>query len=52
MMEGWKYIKLGEIIHIKHGYGFKGEYFVDEPNNNFLLTGGNFAIGGGFKSEK
>lgn len=52
MMEGWKYIKLGEIIHIKHGYGFKGEYFVDEPNNNFLLTPGNFAIGGGFKSDK
>lgn len=52
MREGWKYIKLGEIIHIKHGYGFKGEYFVEEPNNNFLLTPGNFAIGGGFKSDK
>lgn len=52
MKEGWKYIKLGEIIHIKHGYGFKGEFFVEEPNNNFLLTPGNFAIGGGFKSDK
>ena len=52
MMEDWKYIKLGEIIHIKHGYGFKGEFFVEEPNNNFLLTPGNFAIGGGFKSDK
>ncbi|WP_417558964.1 restriction endonuclease subunit S [Mesoflavibacter zeaxanthinifaciens] len=52
MMEGWKQIKLGDIIHIKHGYGFKGEYFVEEPNNNILVTPGNFAIGGGFKDDK
>ena len=52
MMDGWKYIKLGDIIDIKHGYGFKGEYFVEEPNHNFLLTPGNFAIGGGYKSDK
>ena len=52
MMEGWKKIRLGDIIHIKHGYGFKGEYFVTEANNNFLLTPGNFAIGGGYKSDK
>jgi len=52
MMEGWKYIKLGDILHIKHGYGFKGKYFVEEPNNNLLLTPGNFAIGGGYKSDK
>lgn len=52
MREGWKQIKLGDIIHIKHGYGFKGEYFVEEPNNNILVTPGNFAIGGGFKDDK
>lgn len=52
MKKGWKYIRLGDIIHIKHGYGFKGKYFVEEPNRNFLLTPGNFAIGGGFKSDK
>lgn len=52
MREGWDKIRLGDIIHIKHGYGFKGEYFVEEPNSNFLLTPGNFAIGGGFKSDK
>ncbi|MDB9702094.1 restriction endonuclease subunit S [Flavobacteriales bacterium] len=51
-MEGWKYINLGDIIHIKHGYGFKGKYFVEEPNHSLLLTPGNFAIGGGFKSDK
>jgi type I restriction enzyme S subunit len=52
MREGWKEVELGDIIHIKHGYGFKGEYFVDKPNNNLLLTPGNFAIGGGFKADK
>ncbi len=52
MKEGWKQIKLGDIIHIKHGYGFKGEYFVEEPNENILVTPGNFAIGGGFKNDK
>lgn len=52
MKEGWKQIRLGDIIHIKHGYGFKGEYFVEEPNNNILVTPGNFAIGGGFKDDK
>ena len=52
MREGWKQIKLGDIIHIKHGYGFKGEYFVEEPNDNILVTPGNFAIGGGFKNGK
>ncbi len=51
-MKGWKYIELGEIIHIKHGYGFKGKYFTEEPNQNLLLSPGNFAIGGGFKSDK
>jgi type I restriction enzyme S subunit len=52
MREGWKEVLLGEIISIKHGYGFKGEFFIDEPNNNLLITPGNFAIGGGFKSDK
>ncbi|MDL5515096.1 restriction endonuclease subunit S [Arenibacter sp. M-2] len=52
MRKGWKQIKLGDIIHIKHGYGFKGEYFVEEPNENILVTPGNFSIGGGFKDGK
>lgn len=52
MRDGWKEYLLGDLIEIKHGYGFKGEYFVNEPNNNLLLTPGNFAIGGGFKSDK
>lgn len=50
--ESWEEVKLGDICQIKHGYAFKGEFFSDEPTNNLLLTPGNFAIGGGFKSDK
>jgi type I restriction enzyme S subunit len=43
---------LGEYIHVKHGFAFKGEYFTDEPTLDVLVTPGNFAIGGGFQDEK
>lgn len=52
MREGWKEVTLGEIIEIKHGYGFKGEYFTEEETTNVLVTPGNFNIGGGFKNDK
>ncbi|WP_201533934.1 restriction endonuclease subunit S [Psychrobacter ciconiae] len=52
MRKGWKHVTLGDLIHIKHGYGFKGEFFVDEPSEYVLVTPGNFAIGGGFKNNK
>lgn len=48
-MTTWTKQKLGDLITIKHGYAFKGEYFVDHPTSNILLTPGNFAIGGGFQ---
>ncbi|KAA6339919.1 putative type I restriction enzyme specificity protein [termite gut metagenome] len=51
-MSEWKKYKLGDLIDIKHGFAFKGEYFSDEPTNDILLTPGNFKIGGGFKSDK
>jgi type I restriction enzyme S subunit len=44
--------KLEEIIHIKHGFAFKGDFFVDDVTKNILVTPGNFNIGGGFKSDK
>lgn len=50
--EGWEVKQLGEFIDIKHGYAFKGQYFAKEPTKDILLTPGNFAIGGGFKSDK
>ncbi len=48
----WGDFKLGEIVSIKHGYAFKGEFFSEEPTNDILLTPGNFKIGGGFKDNK
>ena len=52
MKQEWKYTTLGELCNIKHGYGFKGEYFSKFPTKNILLTPGNINIGGGFKSDK
>src|SRR5690242_5162290 len=51
-MDGWKPYKLGDLVEIKHGFAFKGEFFSDVPSANVLLTPGNFNIGGGFKSDK
>lgn len=51
-MSDWKEYKLGEIINVKHGYAFRGEYFSETPTLDILLTPGNFSIGGGFKQGK
>ena len=51
-MSEWKEYKLGDIINVKHGYAFKGEYFSETPTLDILLTPGNFNIGGGFKQGK
>jgi type I restriction enzyme S subunit len=48
----WSEIVLGAVADIKHGLAFKGEYFRDEPPGDFLLTPGNFRIGGGFQTGK
>ena len=49
----WKSdISLGELVEIRHGYAFRGEFFSDSPLGDILLTPGNFAIGGGFKADK
>jgi type I restriction enzyme S subunit len=50
--EDWEVKKVGDFVDIKHGYALKGEFFSDIPNENIVLTPGNFKIGGGFKSEK
>ena len=52
MVGEWRETLLGELIDIKHGFAFKGEFFCDEPRDDILLTPGNFAIGGGFKGDK
>jgi type I restriction enzyme S subunit len=48
----WPVVRLGDLIEIRHGYAFAGEFFRDEPPGDILLTPGNFAIGGGFKGDK
>jgi type I restriction enzyme S subunit len=50
--KGWRMTKLSEIIEIKHGYAFKGEFFSDSEEKDILVTPGNFKIGGGFNSQK
>lgn len=52
MRSNWEKVRLSELITIKHGYAFKGQYFVDKPTNDVLVTPGNFFIGGGFNNEK
>lgn len=48
----WKHALLADLIIVKHGFAFKGEYFSDEPTPFQLTTPGNFAIGGGFQMGK
>ena len=50
--KGWNKYKLGDIVNIKHGFAFKGEFFSDTPTDDILLTPGNFRIGCGFKGGK
>ncbi len=52
MPDEWIASSLGQLIDIRHGYAFKGEFFHDEPIGDILLTPGNFQIGGGFKDDK
>lgn len=52
MRDGWEFLKLSEVIDIKHGFAFKGEHFSDDPALPTVVTPGNFAIGGGFRVAK
>ena len=46
----WQELNLGEAIHIKHGYAFKGEFFSD-TGKYIVLTPGNFHEEGGFRTR-
>ena len=48
----WRETSLGDLIDIKHGFAFRGQFIHDEPRGDVLLTPGNFSIGGGFKGDK
>lgn len=48
MSSEWRTATLGELIHVKHGFAFKGEFFA-EQGDKIVLKPGNFPIGGGIK---
>ena len=48
MSSEWPITTLSDLITVKHGFAFKGEFFSNEPSPFQLTTPGNFAIGGGF----
>lgn len=51
-MSEWVQKFLGDVLNIKHGFAFKGEFFSDNPTQSILLTPGNVGFGGGFKTDK
>jgi type I restriction enzyme S subunit len=44
----WREITLGDAIHVKHGFAFKGQHFSDS-GEYVVLTPGNFNEEGGFR---
>ena len=52
MAGDWQASALGDLIDVKHGFAFQGEFINDEARGDILLTPGNFALGGGFKGDK
>ena len=47
-MSEWPTKTLGDLIHVKHGYAFKGEFFSQE-GDRLVLKPGNFPVGGGIR---
>jgi type I restriction enzyme S subunit len=52
MRDDWKQESLEDLISIKHGYAFKGEFFTDEKTISLLVTPGNFSTSGQFQNTK
>ena len=44
----WVSLRLGDVLDVKHGFAFKGEFFA-ESGEYVLLTPGNCHEGGGIK---
>ena len=49
-MSEWKRYKLGDLLRVKHGWAFKGEFF-SETGIQSILTPGNFYESGRFKAN-
>lgn len=50
-MVEWRRCKLGDLLEVKHGYAFLGEYFANK-GTHIVLTPGNFFDKGGFKKKE
>lgn len=50
MRSNWWECALGDLVRIKHGYAFKGEFF-GPAGTHVVLTPGNFHEAGGFKEK-
>ena len=51
-VSGWRTVHLADLVEVRHGFAFKGEFIRDNPPGDVLVTPGNFAIGGGFQQER
>lgn len=47
-MSDWSQKTLGDLIHVKHGWAFKGEFF-SRTGDKLVLKPGNFPVGGGIR---
>lgn len=47
-MSEWPVTTLGDLIHVKHGFAFKGEFFSSD-GDKLVLKPGNFPVGGGIR---
>jgi type I restriction enzyme S subunit len=50
-VKAWPCRKLGELLEVKHGFAFLGEYF-SANGTHIVVTPGSFYEGGGFKRKK
>lgn len=48
----WKWLRLGEVASLKHGYAFSSKFFTSEPAPFVLTTPGNFHEKGGFRDRE
>src|SRR6266511_2838554 len=48
----WVRVTLAELIEVRHGFAFSGEFFTDDPTAFVVVTPGNFGIRSGFQATK
>ncbi|MGL5596947.1 MAG: hypothetical protein ACRDDA_02275 [Aeromonas sp.] len=50
MGSNWRIYSLGDLIDVKHGFAFKGEYMRDDIEHGPIVVAiGNFDYNGGFR---